>query len=111
MKGSIESMLNKTLKSTQVKVMICTCFIGERLDPLIVCDEGGIGTDEYEDILYDGLFSLINDILEILKDTKEVQVTNETTFLFIQENASYHKANSILEFLKENYVLIIKWQP
>ena len=34
-------------------------FYSERLGPLIVCDEGGIGVDEYQDNLYDGLFSLI----------------------------------------------------
>ena len=103
--------VKKTFKSAQVKVMVWAYFMGERLGPLIVYDEGGIGADEYEDILYDGLFSLIDDILEILKDIKEVQVTNETTLLFIQENAPCHKANSILEFFKENYFPIMEWQP
>jgi len=35
------------------------------LSLLIVCDEGGISADEYEDILYDGLFSLVDNLLEI----------------------------------------------
>ena len=33
--------VKKTFKSSQVKVMVWTCFTGERLGPLIVCDEGG----------------------------------------------------------------------
>ena len=56
--------VKKTFKGEQVKVMVCPCFTGERLGPLIVCDEGGVGADEYEDITYDSLFSLIDDLLQ-----------------------------------------------
>src|SRR5271169_340775 len=45
--------VEKSFKSAQVKVMVWACFTGERLGPLIVCNEGGIGAEEYEDILYD----------------------------------------------------------
>jgi hypothetical protein len=31
--------------------MVWACFTDERLGPLIVCDDGGIDVDEYEDIL------------------------------------------------------------
>jgi hypothetical protein len=103
--------VKKTFKSAQVKVMVWACFTGERLGPLIVCDDGGIGTDEYEDILYDGLFSLIDDLLEIPEDTEEVQVADKSTFLFMQDNALCHKATDILEFLKENYVPVMEWPP
>jgi Transposase len=44
-----------TYKTAQVKVMVWACFTGGRVGPLIVCDEGGIGANEYEDILHDGL--------------------------------------------------------
>jgi len=40
----------------------------ERLDPMIVCKERRIGMNKYEDILYDGLFSLIDDLLQLLED-------------------------------------------
>ena len=75
------------------------------------CDEGGIGADEYEDILYDGLFSLIDDLLEIPEDAEEVQVEDKTTFLFMQDNAPCHKATNILEFLEENHVPVMEWLP
>jgi Transposase len=43
--------VKKTFKGEKVKVMVWACFTGERLGPLIVCDEESIGGDEYEDIL------------------------------------------------------------
>ena len=89
--------------------MVWACFTGERLRPIIICDEGGIGTNEYEDILYDGLFSLVDDILAIPGNVDEVQIADENTFLFMQDNAKCHKANEVLEFLKENNIPIMEW--
>jgi len=74
----------------------------ERLDPLIIYDEGGIRADEYEDIIYGGLFSLINDLLEPPEDPGTIQIMEETTFIFMQDNAPCHKATEVLEFLAEN---------
>jgi len=76
---------------------------------LVVCDEGGIGANEYEDILYDRLFSLIDDLLEPPKDAETIQVANENTFLFMQDNASCHKAQEVLDFLAEYQVPVIQW--
>ena len=101
--------VKKTFKSAQVKVMVWACFTGDRLGPLIICDEGGIGANEYEDILYDGLFSLIDDLLVIPDDTEEVQVANENAFVFMQDNARCHKANDVLQFLQENNVPVMEW--
>ena len=103
--------VKKTFKSAQVKVMVWACFTGERLGPLIVCDDGGIGADEYEDILYDGLFSLIDDLLEPPDDPGTIQVADQNTFLFMQDNALCHKAIPVLEFLQENRVPIMEWPP
>ena len=55
--------VKKTFKGEQVKVMIWAYFTGERLGPFIVCDEGGVGADQYEDIIYDDLFSLIDNLV------------------------------------------------
>ena len=103
--------VRKTFKSAQVKVMVWACFTGERLGSLLICDEGRIGADEYEDILYDGLFSLVDDLLEPPEEPEMIQVADENTFIFMQDNAPYHKANSILEFLEENHVPIMQWSP
>ena len=91
--------------------MVQGCFTDERLGPLIVYDDGGIGVDEYEDILYNGLFSLIDDLLEIPEDKEEVQIADENIFLFMQDNALCHKATAILEFLQENQVPVMTQPP
>ena len=101
--------VKKTFKSAQVKVMVWACFTGERLGPMIICDEGGVGANEYEDIVYDGLFSLIDDLLAIPEDAEEVQIADENTFVFMQDNAKCHKAETVLEFLAENRVPLMEW--
>ena len=103
--------VKKSFKSAQVKVMVWACFTGDRLGPLIVYDKGGIGADEYEDILYDGLFSLIDDLLEPPEDPDTIQVATEDTYIFMQDNAPCHKATEILEFLEEYRVPLMQWPP
>jgi hypothetical protein len=88
--------------------MIWVCFTGNRVGPLIVCDDSGISSDEYEDILYDGLFSLIDDILELPEDPETIQVINENTYVFMQDNAPCHKLIEVHEFLAEHQVPVMK---
>ena len=92
-----------------MKVMVWACFTGNRLGPMIICDEGGIGANEYEDTLYDGSFSVIDDLLAIPDDVEEVQVANENAYVFMQDNACCHKVNDVLEFLQENNVPLMEW--
>jgi DDE superfamily endonuclease len=103
--------VKKSFKSAQVKVMVWGCFTGNRLGPLIVCEEGGISADEYEDILYDSLFSLIDDLLEPPEEPGTIQVATQDTYLFMQDNAPCHKAQEVLDFLEENQVPIMVWLP
>src|SRR5277367_2341676 len=89
--------------------MVWAYFTGNRLGPLIVCDKSGIGADEYEDILYDGRFSLIDDLLEPPEDPGTIQVADENTYLFMQDNAPCHKSEEVLEFLQEYNVPVMEW--
>jgi hypothetical protein len=98
--------VKKTFKDARVKVMVWACFTGDRIGPLIICDEGGIGADEYEDILYDGLFGLIDDILE-LPDGDTIEVAGDSTYVFMQDNASCHKAQEVLDFLAQHQVPVM----
>ena len=88
--------VRKTFKSAQVKVIVWACFTGQRLGPLIVCNEGGVSTDEYEELLYNGLFSLIDDLLGPPEDSESVRFTDENTFIFMQDNAPCHKSEETL---------------
>ena len=91
--------------------MVWGYFTGERLGSLIVCKEGGIGADEYQEILYDGLFSLIDDLLEPPEDPRTIRIVEQNTFIFMQDNAPCHKAAEVLEFLKENNVPVMEQLP
>ena len=66
--------------------------------------------NEYEDILYDELFSLIDNILQSL-EFNSIQIADENIFLFMQDNARCHKTECILEFLQENHVPVMEWPP
>jgi len=83
--------VKKTFKSEQVKAMVWACFTGERLRPLMSYDEGGIGSIEYQDILHDSIFSLIDDLLDPSEDPKGVSIFHDNIFLFMQDNASCHE--------------------
>ena len=91
--------------------MVWACFTSERLGPLIICDEGGIRADEYEDIIFDGLFSLIDDLLEPPDDPETIRIADENTYLFMQDIAPCHKADNVLDFLHEHHVPIMEWPP
>ena len=91
--------------------MIWTCFTGERLHPLIIYDEGDIGADEYEDLIYDSLFSLVDNHIEPLDNSETIHIADKNTFLFMQDNAPCHKADPVLQFLHENPTSIMKWPP
>jgi hypothetical protein len=49
----------------------------------VICDEKRIGAVEYEDILYDDLFSLIDNLLEPLENPNMIHIADENTFIFI----------------------------
>lgn len=74
---------------------------------MIVCDEKGIEADKYRDILYNSLFSLVDNLLESLEEPGTIQVADENTLVFMDNNIPCHKVNSILEFLEENNVLVM----
>ena len=82
--------------------------MGNRLEPLIVCDGEGIRTDEYRDILYDGLFSqLIADILQS-PDDDIIQIMDGNTFIFMHDNALCHEVKEVLDFLAQYHVPVMK---
>jgi hypothetical protein len=82
--------------------MVLACFSEERLGSLIVCDKEAIGEAEYEDILYDRLFSLIDDFLTFLENTDLIQIAIKNTFIFMQGNPPCHKSTEVLNFLAEH---------
>jgi hypothetical protein len=66
--------------------MVWACFTGDRLGPLIVCEEGGVNGDAYAEILFDGLLGLIDGLLEVPKDATTIEVATENSFVFMHDN-------------------------
>ena len=89
--------------------MIWACFLSERLGPIIVLEQRGIGTDEYEEIIYNSLFSLVDDLLVPPDDSNTIRVANEDTFLFMHDNAPCHKSEVVKQLLIDNYIPVMKW--
>ena len=104
-----ERYLLPTFKSGRVTIMIWACFSGERNGPILVLEQGGIGSEEYEEVLYEGLIPMIEDILEAPQDSDTITVADENTFLFMHDNAPCHKTASVTELLRENNIPVMVW--
>ena len=89
--------------------MICACFSSDRIGPVLTFEQGGIGSDEYIDILYDGLLLMVDDILQPPEGADIIQVAAENTLLFIHNNAPCHKTEDVHELLQENNIPVIVW--
>ena len=101
--------LAPSFKSGRVSIMIWACFSGERVGPCMILESGGIGSEEYEEILYDGLLSMIDDLLQPPEDVDTIVVANNNAFLFMHDNAPCHKTRDITQLLEENNIPVMKW--
>lgn len=101
--------LATSFKSQRVTIMIWACFSGERTGPLLAFEQGGIGSDEYMDILYEGLLPMIDDLLKVPDGADTVQIADENTFLFMHDNAPCHKTGDIRQLLQENHIPVMVW--
>ena len=104
-----ERYLTPTFKSGRVTIMIWACFSGDRMGPLLTLEQGGIGSEEYMEILYEGLLSMVDDILEPPADPETIVVTDQNTFLFMHDNAPCHKTQEVTDLLAENNIPVMKW--
>ena len=68
----------------------------------------GISPDEYEEIIYDSLFSLIDDLFVLLDNPTTICIDNEDTVLFMHDTTLYHKTEGVKQLLTDNYIPIIK---
>ena len=104
-----ESNLSPSFKSKRVSIMIWACFSGKQLGPILSFEQGGIGSDEYMEILYEGLISIIDDLLAIPEGVDMIQVADENTLLFMHDNAPCHKTEDIRQLLEENHIPTMSW--
>ena len=61
------------------------------------------------DILYDGLLSMVDDLLQPLQDIDTITVADQNTLLFMHDNAPCHKTQEVHDLLSENNIPVMVW--
>ena len=96
-----ERYCTPTFKSGRVSIMIWACFTLDRVGPILILEQGGVGAEEYEEILLDGLLPLLEDMLMPPENANTIEVTSATSFLFMHDNVPCHRAKNITQLLNE----------
>ena len=110
-----ENNLLVSFKSQRVTIMMWACFTGDHLGPIFTFEQGDIGSEEYMDILYEGLESMLNDIEhrfdDDLKDEDTILVRRTCPYIFMHDNAPCHKTKEVAELVEESGIPVMKWPP
>jgi len=107
--AQLPACLRPSFKSKRVTIMVWSCFRWGKLGPLIVCPPGGIGSNEYLEILADGLLSFRDDVLGSNWDEDTIIVRQPGDLLFMQDGAPCHKTRDVMDFLAEEDIPVIPW--
>ena len=70
-------------------------------------EQGGISSDEYMNILYEGLISIVDDLMTVPEDANTITIVDESTLLFIHDNVPCYKSKDVTDLLWENDIHII----
>ena len=100
--------LRPSFKSQRVNIMVWGCFAWNRLDPLIICESRGIGSEEYIEILSKRLLSFVNDLLGSEEETV-VHVRQLSDITFMQDDAPCHRNAEMTSFLAEEEIKVMSW--
>jgi transposase len=105
-RGANEEFLAKNLKPTfksgRTKVGVWSCFCGEDMGPLVIIPKGGTMTAQrYIEVLKKNFILFY--WRTVYKYGLEVVMQ--------EDNASWHKAAAVREFLKKQRVKYISWPP
>jgi hypothetical protein len=84
--------LRPTFKSGRKSVMVWGCFVGDRLGPLVVCEEGRMNSDAYIKILREKLIPF----------KTAIEIGCDTTLIFQDDNATIHNSKKTLEWKEKN---------
>jgi len=98
-----------SFKGSRVSIMVWGCFHGTQLGPLLICDDRGIGTDEYIDILTDSLFLFIDDVVGGPDDEETIRMHPLEYYIFQQDGAPCHTSVDTRSFLQEHDIPLMEW--
>ena len=108
-KGLETNNVYPTFKTARVTIMVWACFTGEKVGPLMIFDEGGVGGDEYLEVILDGLLSFVDDLAKSTEEPDTVCVQKESPFIFMQDNVRCHKVKEVLDLLEEEKIPVMVW--
>ena len=91
--------------------MVWTYFTGEKLRPLIVCESESVDSEAYSEILFNGLLSFVDNLLEVPNDPTTINVATENSLFFMHDNTPCHKSTDVKEILEETNIPVMKWPP
>jgi transposase len=91
--------LRPTFKSGRKSVMVWGCFVGDRLGPLVVCEEGRMNSNDYIEILQNSLMAF--------KTTMETEWC--TTLIHQDDNAKIHISRKTREWKERNGIESLPW--
>jgi transposase len=91
--------LRPTFKSGRKSVMVWGCFVGDRLGPLVICEEGRMNSDDY--------IKILNDNLKEFKTTIETEWC--TTLIYQDDNAKIHTSKKTCEWKRQNRIESLPW--
>lgn len=87
--------------------MVWCCLSWNRLGPRIVCEPGswggggGIGAEEYIELLSEGQLSFVDDLL-CAEDQDTIRVKQPWDLIFMQDCTPCHMAPDTMRFLEES---------
>src|SRR6201999_3069408 len=65
--------------------------------------------EEYEEIIYEGLLPMVEDLILVPQNSDIVEILDETTLLFMHDNAPCHSTRHIKDVLDELEIPLMKW--
>ena len=104
----LPACLRPSFKSKRVSIMVWGCFRWNKLGPLIISGPDGIGSEEYIEILAEGLLSFKDDILGAV-DEDTIVVRDPDDLIFMQDGAPCHRTIDVADFLVEEEIKVMSW--
>ena len=108
-KGLQEWYLVPSFKSSQVTIMVWTCFCSDKIGPIFALNQGGFSAVEYMEILFDGLMPMIDNLLQQPAAHTMICVTIKYSLLFMSNNVPCYMDHWVSKFLEEHGIAVMPW--
>jgi hypothetical protein len=91
--------LRPTFKSGRKSVMVWGCFAGDRLGPLVICEDGRMNATKYIQVLDSHLKPFL----------KELEMEWGEGIIFQEDRCAIHTAKKSVSWKEENGIVALDW--